>query len=64
MSNKNYCPIHHLYYTGNECPMCLKERLDYYNKKYGTKKQEEKPEVDREINKNDINRLLDKFNVK
>lgn len=71
MANKNYCSIHHLYYSGNECPMCREERTAIYVKKYGeanvsTVKEEKnkKENKSREINEEDISKLMEKFNSK
>ncbi len=74
MANKNYCPIHHLYYSGSECPMCREERTAMYIKKYGdssafpnTKKEDNKKHKsnnDRDINEEDITKLMEKFNGK
>lgn len=30
---KKYCPTHHLYYEGNECPICMQERCLKYSEK-------------------------------
>ena len=32
--SKNFCPIHHYYYEGIECPLCSQERFERYAKKY------------------------------
>lgn len=74
MANKNYCPIHHLYYSGSECPMCREERTAMYIKKYGdstvspnTEKEvpkKHKTNNDRGINDEDISKLMEKFNGK
>lgn len=68
MAIKNYCSIHHLYYSGNECSMCREERTADYITKYGenavTSKQKEKEAKDRAINEDDISKLMEKFNRK
>lgn len=74
MTNKNYCPIHHLYYSGSECPMCREERTAMYLKKYGdstvTSKAKEgnMPKHNKNnnigINEEDIAKLMEKFNGK
>lgn len=74
MANKNYCPIHHLYYSGSECSMCREERTAMYLKKYGNSTVASKiKEVDsikhkknnnRGINEEDITKLMEKFNSK
>ena len=62
---KVVCPIHRFSYSGNVCPFCEQERINYLTRKYGgeecevvTKKKE------REINENDLQKLMEKFNKK
>ena len=67
--NKKFCTTHHLYYNGTECPMCLGERLNYYDHKYNSKTEDVKQEKafkkkDREIYEDDISKLMEKFNKK
>ena len=67
--NKKFCATHHLYYNAVECPMCLSERLNYYDHKYNRKTEDVKQEKafkkkDREINEDDISKLMEKFNKK
>lgn len=67
--SKKFCATHHLYYNGSECPMCLSERLNYYDHKYNRKTEDVKQEKpfkkkDREINEDDISKLMEKFNKK
>ena len=67
--SKKFCATHHLYYNGTECPMCLSERLNYYDHKYNGKTEDVKQEKafkkkDREINEDDISKLMEKFNKK
>lgn len=71
MASKNYCSIHHLYYSSNECPLCRDERTAMYAKKYGGVTEEvfdketmPKKKNDRGINKEDITKLMEKFNCK
>lgn len=61
--DKNYCPTHHLYYTGQECPLCASERVNGYAKKFSSKPKEEKV-IEKEISEEDLNKLKDKFNKK
>ena len=60
---KNYCQIHHLFYEGNECPLCRKERAERYSQKF---KKEEKPvkKEKTEVTVSDLNKLVEKFNSK
>lgn len=72
--SKKFCATHHLYYQSIECPMCLSERLNYYDHKYNVsynkvetndgKKSIDKKDKDREINEDDISKLMNKFNRK
>ena len=67
--SKKFCATHHLYYNGAEFPMCLSERLNYYDHKYNGKTEDVKQEKafkkkDREINEDDISKLMEKFNKK
>lgn len=63
---KSYCATHHFYYKGDKCPLCEKERIDSMAKKYKEQVQEEVKPVknDRPINHDDLERLINKFNVK
>ena len=69
--DKKFCTTHHLYYQGFECPMCLSERVSYYDHKYNGRNNDtpkkdgqkrHKDKVDREINEDDISMLINKFN--
>ena len=44
---KNYCETHHLFYTSNECPMCVKERFERYEKSMskGINKYSDEPDT-------------------
>lgn len=69
MTDKNFCTIHHLYYNGEECSLCRSERLKYYANKYNTKanyikKEKVADNSDREISKEDILKLKNKFDNK
>lgn len=69
MANKNFCTIHHLYYNGNECSLCRSERLKFYDSKYNVKANHIKKDKipnnsDREITKDDIFKLKNKFDNK
>lgn len=62
---KKYCPIHHLYYSGNECPMCMSERIASLEKRFVKKPQtievKHKPKS-KEITQESLNELMAKFN--
>lgn len=36
---KKLCPIHHLWYGGMECPLCMQERIQKLEKKLVKTKQ-------------------------
>ena len=64
---KNYCSVHHLFYSGNECPLCRSERVNAYTKKYEKKEPSKTLKCDggdRGITKEDVNKLLEKFNTR
>ena len=62
---KNYCPTHHLFYYGQECPLCRHERTQRYVKTFGyvppADKAKKKEELDREATAEDFEKLLSKF---
>lgn len=64
---KVFCPTHHYYYNGNECPFCREERIKALNKKFNCDVIESKDEKnmekskDREITKDDLDKLVNKF---
>lgn len=41
---KKFCTVHHLYYNGVECPLCLSERIGKIEKKYNSRNTDEKTE--------------------
>lgn len=58
-----------MYYNGNECSLCCSERLKFYDSKYNGKTEDIKEEKsskkgDRDINEDDISKLMEKFNKK
>lgn len=59
---KKYCTIHHLWYKGNECPMCCSERVAKLEKKFMQKRK--KTVADKEITQASIEALIAKFNNK
>lgn len=62
---KTLCPIHRLFYTGNECPICRQERSERYAQRFAHRTVSvNKINENREITENDINKLLNKFNKK
>ena len=69
---KNFCPTHHLYYKGNVCPLCEKERIDHMAKKFGKKEMQaivgddftkNEKKYRKEITESDLERLVQKFNT-
>jgi hypothetical protein len=61
---KTLCPIHHLFYMGNECPLCRQERIECYSQRFCNHVEVKKIEKDREITENDLSKLMNKFNSK
>ena len=45
---KTLCPTHHLFYMGNECPLCRQERIERYSQRF-CNHMEMKPEVKNQI---------------
>lgn len=64
--DKKLCTVHHLYYKGDRCPMCEKERIENMAQKYRIVDQNDnkKSNKSRDINEHDIQRLIEKFNVR
>lgn len=60
---KKYCSTHHLFYSVNECPMCMSERIANLEKMFVKKTQtiEIKPES-KEITKESLKELMTKYN--
>ena len=59
---KKLCQIHHLFYKGEECPLCRQERIERYSSKY---KEPAKPiKEDKGITEEYLQRLKEKFNSK
>ena len=62
---KNYCQIHHLYYSGNECPMCMSERIESLEKRFVEKEHDvetKKKQSNKEATQESLNKLMAKFN--
>ena len=62
--SKKFCPTHHLYYNGVECPMCLQDRVSKLEKHYTPTQEPKKIQEEREITESDLEALVNKFNVK
>ena len=62
---KKYCSTHHLFYSVNECPMCMSERSANLEKRFVKKPQtsvvKHKPES-KEITQESLKELMAKFN--
>ena len=62
---KKYCSTHHLFYSVNECPMCMSERIANLEKRFVKKPQtivvKHKPER-KEITQESLKELMAKFN--
>lgn len=58
---KSLCNIHHLYYQGEKCPMCEKEKYVNMSKQYNVKN--DVSDEKEELNDDYIMKLSQKFNV-
>ena len=60
---KKYCSTHHLFYSVNECPMCMSERIANLEKMFVKKPQtiKIKPES-KEITHESLKELMAKYN--
>ena len=58
---KTICPIHRFSYSGNSCPFCEKERIDYLAHRFVHEVKKE-IKTDRQINESDLKKLTEKFN--
>jgi len=61
---KKYCPTHHLYYTGFECPLCLQEKSEALARRFYTEpvKVEIKKDEPKEVTEESLAALVAKFN--
>lgn len=68
MTIKTLCPIHHLYYSSTECPLCRDERIERlanrYVKPINFVGKDRKNNMKHDITSSDIEKLKDKFNHK
>lgn len=65
MERKKYCNIHNFYYEKTFCPFCLKERSEAMYQKHKNSaddKNEQRHKDSEQITKDDLNRLINKFN--
>ena len=62
---KKYCSTHHLFYSVNECPMCMSERIANLEKMFIKKPQtvevKHEPES-KEITQGSLKELMTKYN--
>ena len=61
---KTVCPIHRFTYSGETCPFCEKDRIEYLTRKYSGEETNEETTKNkkRDISEDDLKKLLDKFN--
>ena len=62
--SKKYCEIHHLYYDGDICPFCQKEKYERMSHAYHTTQNKENSKKSNErfeITDDVINKLRDHF---
>lgn len=60
---KTLCSTHHLFYSGVECPLCLKERTQKLSEKYVSKDKKHTNNKSN-ISENMLLKLKEKFNKK
>lgn len=70
MNVKNYCSVHHYYYSGN-CPYCLADKSGELYEKYvkgnnyiKEKKPSAKERVDKAVTQADLDKLVEKYSIK
>lgn len=61
---KKFCSIHHLYYNGVECPMCLDERVKRMEEKFVKRPKEEKKESKQSKSNVVTDDMLDRLKAK
>lgn len=59
--NKKLCPIHHLYFRGVECPLCLSERVKKFEKHSSNNEMAKKKDEYREVTEDMLDKLKSKF---
>ena len=62
---KKYCSTHHLFYSVNECPMCMSERIANLEKRFVKKPQTivvKHKQESKEITQESLKELMAKFN--
>ena len=57
---KQFCTTHRLFYNTNECPLCSKERIENYGRKF--KKSLNETNKTRELTEDDLLKLSVMFN--
>ena len=68
---KQICPIHRFSYIGNVCPFCERDRINGLAHRFvktvesnTTSVHNDKKRTQHEITKNDLQKLMNKFNLK
>lgn len=61
---KQFCPLHHFFYNGKNCPFCEQERIEHLSQKFDKNMSEIKKDKAHEITEDDLEKLKQKFNVK
>lgn len=62
---KKLCSVHHFYYRGVECPICLSERIGRMEEKYANKSSKtKKDETISEVTDDMLDKLKAKFGSK
>ena len=68
---KQICPVHRFSYSGSVCPFCEKDRIDALTHRFvktvesnTTSVHNVKKRTQHEITENDLQKLMNKFNLK
>ena len=68
---KQICPIHRFSYSGNVCPFCEKDRINGLAHRFvktvesnANSVHNDKKRTQHEITENDLQKLMNKFNLK
>lgn len=64
--DKKLCSVHHLYFKGVECPLCLEERIKRMEEKFAKNDEvvPKKKNATKEVTEDMLNKLKEKFGSK
>lgn len=58
-NKKNFCARHSFYYSGHNCPFCVKDKSESYARRFVPVK-----EIDRQPTEVELSALVEKYNRK